>query len=254
MIPPFQVRTAGLTKNNPYHSTPGTRQNDIMLTVFLAGQGYYQNTAGRRTIEPHTVGLVDPIDPGVLMADPSDPYTHYYCRFNGPYAVHLARTIVKARRDRFFFVPDADQVADRIHRMGPIYRTELPGCMGHAEVLLAETLVLLAQPAQTASSTFSLPALEQYLLDHLTEPHDLARIADHFHLSKASLCRLARKHTRSTVVRVSESMKMDWAKTLLETGGLSVAEVARRVGYRDPFYFSRVFKKHIGRNPKAWTR
>ena len=43
--PPFQVRTAGLVDRWKFHSTPGTRQGDIMLTVFLAGRGIYRKVA-----------------------------------------------------------------------------------------------------------------------------------------------------------------------------------------------------------------
>jgi YesN/AraC family two-component response regulator len=49
-------------------------------------------------------------------------------------------------------------------------------------------------------------------------------------------------------------MKIDWARILLETGTLNVTEVARRVGYADAFYFSRVFKKHAGTSPKNWPK
>jgi len=254
ITPPFQVRTAGLIQKDPYHSTPGTRGSDIMLTIFLAGRGIYRNKAGRRDIEPNTVGLVSPDDPGILMAEASNPYTHYYCRFCGSYAVHLARQIVEARGARFFHAPNCEELADRVRRMGPVYRTVLPGEMGHLEILLAEVLVMLAHPSRETSSTFSLASLEQYLLDHLAEPHNLTRMAEHFHLSKASLCRLTKKLCGRTIVEISEAKKIEWAKILLESGTLNVTEVARRVGYPDPFYFSRVFKRHTGLSPQHWLR
>jgi len=47
-------------------------------------------------------------------------------------------------------------------------------------------------------------------------------------------------------------MKMDWARALLAESGLPVTEVARRVGYADPFYFSKVFRRHAGDSPSRW--
>jgi AraC-like DNA-binding protein len=38
---------------------------------------------------------------------------------------------------------------------------------------------------------------------------------------------------------------------LLQRGNHNVAEAARAVGYEDPFYFSRLFKKHIGVTPSS---
>jgi AraC-like DNA-binding protein len=47
-------------------------------------------------------------------------------------------------------------------------------------------------------------------------------------------------------------MKMDWACILLAESHLNISEVARRVGYEDAFYFSKVFKTHLGLSPRAW--
>lgn len=253
-VPPFQVRTAGLIRKNPYHSTPGTRQNDVMLTVFLAGQGTYHTGTGRQVVEGGMVGLVPPEEPGILMAHPGDPYTHYYCRFNGTYAVHLARQIIAAHGGRFFHAAHADDIADLVRRMGPIFRASLPDQMGPAELLLAEALVRLARPESPEGSAITPAALEEYLRNHLAEPNDLGRMAEHFGISRAGLCRLARKRCRRTILQMSEAMKIDWAKTLLHSGSLSVRDVALRVGYSDPLYFSRVFRKHAGTSPRTWAR
>jgi AraC family transcriptional regulator, arabinose operon regulatory protein len=254
MKPPFQVRTAGLVRDQPYHSTPGTRQGDIMLTVFLAGQGLYRTSNVRQDIKPGMVGLVPPEEPGILMAAAGNPYTHYYCRFNGPYAGYLARRIIAAHGARFFEVANAEEIADRVRQMGPIFRTELPDQMGGPELLLARILVTLLCPESRPAATISAPALEEYLRNHLAEPHDLGKMADYFQISRAGLCRVARRLCGRTVVQMSEKMKIDWAKILLDSTTLKVHEVGLRVGYPDPFHFSRVFKKHTGLSPKFWIR
>jgi AraC family transcriptional regulator, arabinose operon regulatory protein len=225
-----------------------------MLTVFLAGRGIYRNSAGQVRIEANMVGLVGPADRGILMAESADPYTHYYCRFNGAYAVDLAERIVAARGSRFFHVSNAGEIADLVRRMASIFRTVLPEQMDLPEVLLAQALVLLQREEKKVLPSLSVAAVEEYLRDHLAEPHDLEKMAEHFYLSKAGLCRVVKKLCGKTVVEMSEAMKIDWARILLETGTLNVTEVGRRVGYADAFYFSRVFKKHTGTSPKIWTK
>lgn len=42
------------------------------------------------------------------------------------------------------------------------------------------------------------------------------------------------------------------AKTLLEDTALSVGEIALKLGFTDPLYFSRLFKKHCGISPKSY--
>ena len=51
------------------------------------------------------------------------------------------------------------------------------------------------------------------------------------------------------------SFKMDRAKLLLsDESCYPIAEVAYRVGYSDPIYFSRTFKKHVGVSPLQYRK
>lgn len=48
--------------------------------------------------------------------------------------------------------------------------------------------------------------------------------------------------------------RLERAAHLLRSGELPVAEVARRCGWEDPAYFSRVFSRHRGCSPSAWRQ
>lgn len=48
--------------------------------------------------------------------------------------------------------------------------------------------------------------------------------------------------------------RIDKAKQLLADDTLSIQEVARSVGYVDPLYFSRIFKKYVGVSPQAFRK
>ncbi|WP_405012000.1 AraC family transcriptional regulator [Kitasatospora sp. NBC_01539] len=48
------------------------------------------------------------------------------------------------------------------------------------------------------------------------------------------------------------AVRLDEAKRLLAAGGLPVAEIARRVGYEDPAYFSRIFTRRVGTAPSVF--
>jgi AraC-like DNA-binding protein len=251
--PPFQVRTAGHISGQTHHSTPGTKQGDVMLTAFLSGRGYYILDRQRIAIGPGTVGLVSEPDPGILLADAADPYDHYYCRFSGDYARQLVAAILQARGSRFFPDDRCEDVADLLRRMGKRHRPLLPDSMAAGELLLAEALLLLSgTSAARGGPRLTTNSLTHYLLEHVSEPFELARVAEHFGMSRASLCRAARRVTGRTVLNLAEELKIEWARTLLASGALNVGETARRVGYDDAFYFSKVFKKRTGVSPRRW--
>ncbi|MDB6080116.1 MAG: helix-turn-helix protein, partial [Akkermansiaceae bacterium] len=48
--------------------------------------------------------------------------------------------------------------------------------------------------------------------------------------------------------------RLQIASALIQEPGLSVAQIAARVGYEDPYYFSRLFHKHTGQSPQSYRK
>ena len=55
-----------------------------------------------------------------------------------------------------------------------------------------------------------------------------------------------------TFIEYLISRRMERAKELLRTTQLRSSEIAYRVGYRDPHYFSSTFKKMQGTTPREY--
>jgi AraC-like DNA-binding protein len=63
------------------------------------------------------------------------------------------------------------------------------------------------------------------------------------------LCRLFARYGRESPFRMIERLRMQRAAGLLLEPGALVKNVARELGYSDPFHFSRAFKRHFGFAP-----
>ncbi len=61
--------------------------------------------------------------------------------------------------------------------------------------------------------------------------------------------RVFKRETGLTPMRWLKERRMDAARQYLSGTAQTVTEIARAVGYADPFYFSRVYKMHFGRSP-----
>ncbi len=73
-------------------------------------------------------------------------------------------------------------------------------------------------------------------------------------LTDAYLCRLFRRFSHETPYAAITRLKMAKAADLLLHSSMLVKEVAREVGYMDPYHFSRVFKQVYGLSPRNFRQ
>jgi len=85
-------------------------------------------------------------------------------------------------------------------------------------------------------------------------PVDWAAVARELHVSEPTLRRRFREQFGIPPGRYRIRRMIDRACDLMHRTDLTDAEIADRLGFCDPFYFSRCFKQTIGRSPRAYRR
>jgi transcriptional regulator GlxA family with amidase domain len=55
-------------------------------------------------------------------------------------------------------------------------------------------------------------------------------------------------------VEYRNRLRVSHARSILQSGSVSIAETAALVGFDDPFYFSRIFKSITGISPQVYKR
>ncbi|MBI3828220.1 MAG: AraC family transcriptional regulator [Planctomycetes bacterium] len=87
---------------------------------------------------------------------------------------------------------------------------------------------------------------------HYTRPLDREALAERVGLSPTHLTHLFKRLTGRSPLEHQQHLRMAEAKRLLREGKLKMREVARRVGFEDPYHFSRAFKRHEGHSPRGY--
>jgi AraC family transcriptional regulator, transcriptional activator of pobA len=82
--------------------------------------------------------------------------------------------------------------------------------------------------------------------------HDAGHYADELRVPLAALSRALTQVTGRGTKELVLDRVMSEAARLLRFTDLTVQQVALRVGYDDPLYFSRAFKRHFGDSPMAY--
>ncbi|EHS54824.1 helix-turn-helix transcriptional regulator [Paenibacillus sp. Aloe-11] len=89
----------------------------------------------------------------------------------------------------------------------------------------------------------------RYIQSHFTEPLTLSKLADRYQLKAKYFSYLFTKYTGTGPIDYLIHYRMNKAHEWLLTKQFSVSAVAKGVGYSDPYYFSRLFKKYKGVAP-----
>jgi len=94
-----------------------------------------------------------------------------------------------------------------------------------------------------------------YLNEHYAEPElNLNGLCSYLGISASHFSSLFKEYTGMTFMEKLTAIRIEKAKELLTDTTLRNYEIAERVGYLDPHYFSIVFKKATGQSPSDFSR
>jgi AraC-like DNA-binding protein len=91
--------------------------------------------------------------------------------------------------------------------------------------------------------------MAEYLRQRYRDPVGRLDLARHFGLTPQYVDTLFRRELRTTPTEFLNRHRVLLARNLIRQEGLSVQAAAEAVGFSDAFYFSKVFKRHLGVPP-----
>ncbi len=93
---------------------------------------------------------------------------------------------------------------------------------------------------------------EQIILNNLEDEHfSIQELAHHLNLSRSQAYRKIKALTGMSTAVYIRFIRLQKAKELLAESELTISEIAYRVGFKSPVYFSQMFKETFGQSPKA---
>ena len=117
---------------------------------------------------------------------------------------------------------------------------------------LADIRAGQAASVQPAAGSGRLAALDTLIAAHMVDGWGVADYARALSLSAGHLSRLCRTSTGEGAAAYIEGRVMTEACRLLAFTRMGVAEVGYRLGYDDPSYFSKRFRKRNGQTPSEY--
>lgn len=234
---------------------------DNILFYCVQGKGYYTLDGHTFTLNPNQYVIVPATDkPLVYWSDTEDPWSIYW--------VHFTSDALQAFNRAYHIVPEQgpqyiphnekgiriwEEMYENLSRgYSPENLMNTNLCLYH----LIATFVFSQQQNQNSSSPEK--AIIRETIDYMKNNLDKTiRIEDFADLNKYSVShfsKLFRLTTGMSPIEYFIHMKMQKACQLLYTEDSRVKQIAALLGYDDPYYFSRLFKKYMNTSPETYRK
>lgn len=264
LVKPLFIRKLGFFPKVKYHYVQKERGVDYCLLLYcVAGKGWYEMDSHERvTIETNQFIILPPHVPYRFGADEENPWSIYWIHFEGK----LAKEFVRYPLIPSYILPgNTSRLQDRIELFEEIYDTfsmaYTEEYMIHASMCLYPFLssFLHLEPYRYHRSSayqeqnFSTQVIH-YMQENIGNNLTLEQLAGHFKYSASHFSALFQKETGYSPINYYIQLKIRKACQYIELTDLKLFEIAERVGFDEPAYFTRIFTKVIGISPSEYRR
>jgi AraC family transcriptional regulator len=255
---PLTLTLGGREHCNPDYAIRRREFPFYVLEFVVSGQGTVRLGRHRHALRPGMVFAYAPTTDCEIHTDPRDPMVKYFLGLAGGGVVaRLRRCGVEPGSARQLAAPaEVTSVLEDLVREGQ----RSGGLARRICATLFELLLLKIEDTSMLSPHASEPAREAFLrckalidaqAEGLGTLEEIARAAG---VEASSVCRWFRRYQGTSPYQYLLRRKMNLAaEHLIENGGL-VKEAAGRVGFTDPYHFSRAFKAVHGVAPRDLLR
>lgn len=148
-----------------------------------------------------------------------------------------------------------DSVINKMEMMFMLIDSGVPSNLDRASLMLESFLYELVSQADQAEAgnrgRFVLKLMED-LSGSLYSDQEPEEMAERHHISVSTLRRIVHEYTGYPLNEFIHRLKAAEAKNILLNTEMSVKEIGEALGYKDTFYFSRVFKRITGHSPRDY--
>ena len=241
-----------------YRERPaGTPEHILILCV--AGSGWLEVNSVRHPIQAREAVLIPRNLPHIYGASEKNPWSIQWVHLQGTDADYFFSLLP----ENVYTVPvSAELTAVLQHHFRECYDTIMGSFVQQRMIFITQTVQHLLghlffnnrlfSPTLRSSQFHNLDGTLDYLRKNIDKPLTLQQMANHAQLSKSHFARLFKEQTDYSPMDYFIHLKLQHACMQLTLTRQTIREISLAVGYTDPYYFSRLFKKIIGKSPSQF--
>lgn len=253
------ITDIGYFPNGKYHYRERKKGcQEHILIYCVAGYGWIDVDEKKQLLSKNKYSIIPKNTPHKYGADVKEPWTIYWIHFKGEkadsfvYPLGYPRELNTSKSSRF---------TDRIQLFEEIYWNLDAGYTNQNIEYSSILFMHLLGSLKYLSQFRKIKEIQQndvvsramlYMKSNFHKKIDLPEIAAFCEISVSHFCLIFKKQTSYAPIEYLIFIRMQKACNLLEFSSLKIKKIAINVGYDDAYYFSRVFKRTIGKSPTSY--
>ena len=218
------------------------------INIAAGGTGILHNRHGAFPLKKGDLFLTFPENP--FYVENRGDFSYYYITFLGTRAnVLMERLHLNARNPVYAGEEELLPLWERASAIANSKNIDLvaEGCLLYSFSFLCKTYV----EEERQSDVDIILKIKKYVEENYADPElCLKSVAEKFSYSDHYISEKFKRTLKISFSDYLQKLRIDHALYLIENGIKNVSELASACGYRDPFYFSKVFRKVTGNSPK----
>ena len=224
------------------------------------GKGEISIENKRTQITPNHFFIIPKNTKHEYKADDTDPWSIYWFHFNGAFGKEIYKRYSKTDSTNYNDIPFSKSIIDQFNKIFDLFNNNY--LLNHIEYANLLSLNFISSfvyhdfqsIAKTNQSDNLVDSVKNYLLNNLEKNFTLDELASKFNYSKSHLHTKFKIKTGYPVLVFFKLKKVQKACEYLSYTDLSIKEISYKIGFDDPLYFSRIFKRFMGNSPRNYKK
>jgi AraC-like DNA-binding protein len=231
---------------------------DHILIYCTEGKGWLEIEDQTWTVEKQSAFLIPAHVPHRYGSDPDEPWANFWVHFQGKQATAFTDLIISDLGNPVIHLPSQQEIVACIEQLYQFmsqvhtYSTVVAASGALSQLLGVIQMRMRSSKLSSRTADENVDKTVEFMHRNLSRKLSLKELAGIAGMSVNHYCVLFGKRYYSTPIDYFNRLKIQRACELLNTTNMRISEVGEQVGFPDPYYFSRLFKKIMGVAPREY--
>lgn len=257
LLADLYLTRAGYFPRAAGHRVARASIDEFIAIYCVAGRGWYATNGQHWPVVAGDFLIVLPGTAHSYGADEDEPWTIHWAHFDGARAADFLELAGITPAQPLFPVGErlglVTLFMEILQTLQSGYsRYHLLAAAAALRQILSQVALVHRYAPEGSRRDVHVERMISFMLERLDEPLTLDALAAEAAMSRSHFSRRFHDRTGYAPIDYFIRLKMQRAGELLEGSDLSIGEISELLGYTDPYYFSRLFKKIMGAAPTQY--